>query len=134
MAFGHTFENILEVGVGLYIVESGGFDQGDEGRPPCRAAIGTGEEMVLSSESHGPDGALQGGVVEVDAPIFNGLPRTSGPTRLLESDAFGCPVGPPGAKRRADRQGLAVSPAEETDDTRTSDGRRRRNSRHSPAP
>ena len=49
-----------------------------------------------------------------------GLPRIGGPTCLVGSDAFGCTVGPPGAKRKADRQGLAILPEVQADDIQAS--------------
>ena len=69
MAVDHALEHVFKVGVGLDVVELCRGDEGADRGPSLSAAIGPGKEMVLAPERHGPDGALDGVVVEFDAAI-----------------------------------------------------------------
>lgn len=78
MAVGHALERIFEVGIGLDPTEFCGCEKrGDDG-PSIGAAVGAGEQMVLASQRHRPDGALYGvviGHVDRDASVpFNFSP------------------------------------------------------------
>ena len=78
MAVRHALEDILDVGVGLDIVELGrGEKRGDDGPTIC-AAIGAGEQMVLSSERDGPNLPLDRVVVELDAAIVEEPAQSAG--------------------------------------------------------
>ncbi len=69
MAVAHAPENVAEVGVELDVVELCRGDEGADRCPSLCAAIGACKEMVLAPERHGPDGALDRVVVELDAAI-----------------------------------------------------------------
>ena len=69
MAVDHGLEHVVEVGVGLDVVELRRGDAGADRAPSLCAAIATGEEMGLAPQRHGPDGALDGVVVELDAAV-----------------------------------------------------------------
>ncbi len=69
MAVDHTLENVPEISVRLDAVELRGGDEGADYGPALAAAIGAGEQMVIAPERHGPDGALDGVGVELDAAI-----------------------------------------------------------------
>jgi hypothetical protein len=70
MAVRHAFQNVLEVGERLHVVElSGGQQRGDD-RPARRTAVGSGEQMVLAAEGDGPDGTFDRVVVEFEASVI----------------------------------------------------------------
>ncbi len=70
MAVCEPFENVLQVGIGLDVVElCGGDERGDDG-PAVGASIGAGKEMVLAPEGDRPDRALDCVGVEFDTPIL----------------------------------------------------------------
>jgi hypothetical protein len=54
MACRHALEDVLEIGVGLDVIEFCRGDEGTDHRPTVTTAIGTGEEMVLAPEQARP--------------------------------------------------------------------------------
>jgi hypothetical protein len=51
---GDTAENIAQVGFWVDVIELGGLDEGVHGGCPLAAAIGAGEEIILSADCHCP--------------------------------------------------------------------------------
>ena len=60
MSIDHLLKHITQISVWFDAVEPRGFDQGTDGRPPGSAAVRTGEEMILTSQRHRPDGSFDG--------------------------------------------------------------------------
>ena len=85
MATDDAGDDFGDVGLWIDIVELGGLDErGDDG-PVFGAAVGAGEQAVLAGQRQGPDGALDGVVVDLDAAITeedSGPP--SGTARITE--------------------------------------------------
>src|SRR4029453_6541822 len=70
MAVGHAIEDIFEISVWLRPIELRRLEQRSDHCPTVGAAVGPGEEVVLAPQSHGPDGALDRIVVELDATVL----------------------------------------------------------------
>ena len=70
MSVGHAVKDVLEVGVGLTIVELGCGDQRADGGPAAGAAVGACEQVILSAQGDRPNGALDGVGVELDPAIL----------------------------------------------------------------
>ena len=77
MAVGHAFQNVLEIGERLDVIELCGGQQRGDDRPAGCAAIGSGEQMVLAAERDGPDGAFDRVVVELDAAVIEEAAKRS---------------------------------------------------------
>ena len=99
MAVEHALQYAFQIGKGLDAAELGGFDQGAGSGPAGSAAIGAGEQVVLAVESDGPNGPLDGIVVDLDPAI-------------VEEATQGRPAGESVADRfaRAPRSGMRLSP------------------------
>jgi hypothetical protein len=54
MAVGHALEHVLQVSVGLAVVELSGADQRADDGPAVGAAIGPGEKMVFAAKGNHP--------------------------------------------------------------------------------
>jgi hypothetical protein len=80
MAVGHAFQHVLEVEERLHVIELCGGQQRGDGRPARRAAVGSGEQVVLPAEGDGADGAFDRVGIEFDAPV-------------IEESAKGAPTG-----------------------------------------
>ena len=50
MALGHALQDVAEIGEGLDVVEFCGGDEGANGGPSLRPAIGAGEQMILAAQ------------------------------------------------------------------------------------
>jgi hypothetical protein len=85
MAIGHTFQDVLEVGQRLYVVELCGGQQRGDDRPAYRAAVGSGEQVVLAAKRDRADGALDRVGVEFDTPVIEEAAK-SVPTRQRIAD------------------------------------------------
>ncbi len=84
----HAFEHVFEVGVGFDPVElRGGEKRGDDG-PSISAAVGSGEQVVFSPESHGADGTFHRIGVEFDTSIVE-EPAERRPARQHIADGLG---------------------------------------------
>src|SRR4051812_38573062 len=70
MAIGHSFQDVLEVGERLDVVEFCGGQQRSDNRPTCRAAVGSGEEVILAAEGNGSDRPLDRVSVEFEAAVI----------------------------------------------------------------
>ncbi len=66
----HALEDVIEVGVGLDIVELGGGEKRGDDSPSIATAVGSGEQMVFSPQCHRPDGAFHRICVEFDAAVI----------------------------------------------------------------
>lgn len=62
-------KHIAEVGVGLDVQHLAGFDQRGDRRPIFGTELVTREQRTFSLESHRPDGAFGGLVVELDPTV-----------------------------------------------------------------
>src|ERR1041385_469097 len=82
MSVRHALEDVLQIGEWFDVVELRGGDERADGGPARAAAVGAGEQMVLAAECNGPDRALDGIVVELDAAIIEkaaeGFPACEG--------------------------------------------------------
>lgn len=76
----HALQYVGEIGIGLDIVELGGFDEGANDRPAAAATIAAGKQVVLATECNGTDGPLDRVRVELDTTIGEEAGQ-SGPTR-----------------------------------------------------
>jgi len=70
MAIDHALKDVLQVGIGLDIVELRSFDERADGGPPLPTPVRTGKHMVLAPKRHRSDGTLDGIVVEFNPAIF----------------------------------------------------------------
>ena len=70
MPAGHTLEHVGEIGEGLDVVELGGSDEGADGRPSVGATVGSGKQMVLTTQRDRPDRAFDGVGVKLDAAVI----------------------------------------------------------------
>src|SRR6266436_3798587 len=70
MSIGHALQDVLEPSEGLDVVELCGGDEGADGCPSDTTAVRPREQMVFAPERDGPDGALDGVVVEFDAAVI----------------------------------------------------------------
>jgi hypothetical protein len=69
MAAGQTLDDVLEVGVGLDVVELRGRDEGRDDRPPVGAAVRSGKQVVLAAKRDRADRPLDRVGVELDAAV-----------------------------------------------------------------
>lgn len=69
MPLGNGAENTGQIAVRLDPIEFAGLDQGRDDGPVLCASVVPGEERVFAVEGDGPDGALDGIVVEFDATV-----------------------------------------------------------------
>ena len=69
VASGHAFEDVLEIGEGLHIVELGSDDEGGDRCPALGTTIGSGKQVVLAAEGDWANGALDGVVVQFEAAV-----------------------------------------------------------------
>src|SRR5690349_5885110 len=81
-------EDVAQVGGGLDTVELGGLGQGCDGGSVFGAAIGSGEEMILSAKGNGPDRALDGVGVHLD-PAVGEEEGQAGPPAEAVADGSG---------------------------------------------
>src|SRR5260221_10843719 len=88
MSIDHAREHVGEVSVGFDAVEFAGFDQRTDDCPTNPAAITTCEQMILSSESHRTNRALDRVGVEFDAAIMQEARQTF-PARERVTDCLG---------------------------------------------
>ena len=88
MAARHALEDVFEVTVGLDAVELCRSDEGTDCSPSVSAAIGASEHMVFAPERHGPDGAFDGVVVELDTTVVE-EPAQRRPARERIADGVG---------------------------------------------
>ena len=70
-------DDVGEVGLRVDAVQLAGLDERGEDRPVLGAAVGAGEESVLAVEGEGPDGALDGVGVDLDAAVVEEAVRPS---------------------------------------------------------
>src|SRR6266852_1844435 len=84
----HASKHVGEVGVGLDAVQFACFDQRTNDCPTNPAAITTCEQMILSSESHRANRALDRVCVEFDAAIMEKARQTF-PARARVTDRLG---------------------------------------------
>src|ERR1700704_6673833 len=84
MAVGHALEHVLQVSVGLAVVELSGADQRADDGPAVGAAIGPGEKMVFAPKGNRPNGALPRVGIVLDAAVVEepaeGWPASEGIT------------------------------------------------------
>ena len=74
LGFGDVGEDICEPGLRIDIVELGGLDEGVGDRRGLTAAGRADDEVVLSPDRQGSDGALRGIIIELgDAVVEPGL-------------------------------------------------------------
>jgi hypothetical protein len=82
MSVGHSFQDILEVGEGLDVVELCCGDEGTDGRPARGTSVGSGEQVVLAAQRDGAHGSFDGVGVEFDAAVIEeaakGIPAGQG--------------------------------------------------------
>ena len=88
MAVAHALEHVFEIGIGLDVVELCRGDEGTDHGPSLCAAIGAGEQVVLAPERHGPDGAFDRVVVELDTSVIE-EPAQRRPARERIADGVG---------------------------------------------
>ncbi len=60
MAVDHALKDILEVSIGLDVVELCRGDERTDSGPSLCATIGAGKEVIFAPERDRPDGALDG--------------------------------------------------------------------------
>jgi hypothetical protein len=70
IAFGQAFQQVLEVGERLDVVELGGCQKRSDNGPAGRTAVGSGERVVLGAQRDGANGAFDGVVVEFNTPVI----------------------------------------------------------------
>ena len=70
MTVGHAFQDVLEIGEGLDVVELCSGDEGADGCPSDPAAVRAREQVVFAAKRDGPDGALDRIVVGFDAAVW----------------------------------------------------------------
>ena len=54
MSCRHAFENVLEIGKRLDVIELGGGDERADGSPALGTTIGSGKEVVFATERYHP--------------------------------------------------------------------------------
>ena len=64
-------DDVGEPGCGFDAVEFGGFDQRKHDRGAPTASVGTGEEIILTSEGQRAEGALRGLVAHFQAAVLD---------------------------------------------------------------
>ena len=69
-------QHVGDVGLGLDVVQLAGLDQRSDHGPVLAAAVGAGEQAVLAVQRQGPDGALDGVGVELDASVVQEARQT----------------------------------------------------------
>lgn len=104
---GEALEGVGEPGERVDVVELGGLDQAGDDRPVVAAVVGAGEQCVLAIEGNGPDGALDGVAVHLDAAFLEEQ-RQAGPARGGVTDgvgelALGADQGKPGGEQAEQR-------------------------------
>ena len=77
----------MQIGVGLDIVKLAGFNQRTQDGPSVAAAVAAGKEMILATERHWPDCALNRIGVQLDPAIMQEA-RRSVPARERVADRF----------------------------------------------
>lgn len=70
MAVGHAFQQVLEFGERLDVVELSCCQKRSDNRPTGGTAVGSGEQVVLATRRDGANGAFDGIVVEFNAPVI----------------------------------------------------------------
>src|SRR5450631_4128856 len=110
---GNALQHVAHIKLRVESVELGRTEQAVNGRSAFAAGVGSGEEIVLATESHGAQGAFGSRVVHLDATIID-VTRERTPTRERIADRRGC-VG----LARESRKRL-VEPAMEIFDQRAS--------------
>ena len=88
MSVGHAFQDVLEIGEGLDVVELGGGEERGDDRPAGRAAVGSGEQMVLAAECGRPNSTFDGVVIELNATVTE-EPAESFPSGQRVTDGVG---------------------------------------------
>ena len=95
-------QHVGDVGLGLDVVQLAGLDQRSDHGPVLAAAVGAGEQAVLAVEGQGPDGALDGVGIELDAAVVQeageALPAAQGVADRLGQLAFLADGLEPGAQ------------------------------------
>jgi hypothetical protein len=69
MTVGHAFQDVLEIGEWLDVVEHCSGDEGADGCASDSAAVRAREQVVFAAKRDGPDGALDRIVVEFNAAV-----------------------------------------------------------------
>src|SRR5829696_9609888 len=80
MALNNAGDHIHQIGVGLDPDQLAGFYQGRNHSPMFGAAVRSGKQSILASESKGPDRALDHIGVDFNAPVID-KPRQPFPAR-----------------------------------------------------
>jgi hypothetical protein len=70
MTVGHAFQDVLEIGEGLDVVELCSGDEGADGCPSDSAAVRAREQVVFATKRDWPDGAFDRIVVEFDTAVI----------------------------------------------------------------
>jgi hypothetical protein len=68
---GDAGQHVSEIGFGIETVEFGAADQGVDRGGALAAGIGTGEQVVLPTQSDGAQGAFGGVVVDLDGAVVH---------------------------------------------------------------
>ena len=63
-------EDVGEIGFGIDVVEFAGLDERGEDRPMLAAAVGAGEQCILSIEGERTDGAFDDVGIDLDAAVI----------------------------------------------------------------
>lgn len=98
---GDALEGDCEPGLRIDAIELGGGQKGSDGGPGSATPIGAGEERILAGDGLGPDGALDGVGVDLDAAIAEeALKRLAAAGRVADG------LGQSGFSRDAGEFGL----------------------------
>ena len=87
MSVDHALKHIAQVGIGFNIVKLASLDERAQHGPAHAASIAAREQMILATESHRTDRALNWIGVELDTAIMQ-EPRQSIPPRQCIADRF----------------------------------------------
>ena len=101
----HALEDVLQVGIGLDVVELRGRDEGGDDRPPIGAAIRSREEVVLAAERDRADRPLDRIGVELDAAVVEESAEGLPPRQRVAD-----PLGQPAARWHAPQLALEPRP------------------------
>jgi hypothetical protein len=88
MAIGHAFQQFLEVGERLDVVELSDCQKRSDDGPAGGAAVGSGEQVVLAAQRDGANVAFDGVVVEFNTPVIEEATE-SAPTGQHVPDRIG---------------------------------------------
>ena len=91
MPAGHALDHVLQVGIGLDVVELRGSDERRDDRPSIGPAVRPGEQVVLAAERDLADRPLDGVGVELDAAVIQEAAESLSPRQRI-ADPFGQPA------------------------------------------